>query len=224
MAGLVLTGLGWLSAPWSLEAVKTPDDILADSILYLRIYYLGATGMLACGEDLGMVPDCLPGVMEHEKILSLKMRGYDGPTRTLSVCATSSHDTATLRMSCPTDPSPEAVRALLAEVLAYPSMLAIFAERRAAESGPERADQRTGRPASPLALAAAPGPFRPLLPFCDRSVQFDPPGTAGGERTASIPLFVHKKARICGQATKIAYSNPQKLPDLWTTILIEYDY
>ncbi len=87
---------------------------------------LGATGMLACGEDLGMVPDCLPGVMEHEKILSLKMRGYDGPTRTLSVCATSSHDTATLRMSCPEDPSPETVRDMLAEVLAYPSMLAIF--------------------------------------------------------------------------------------------------
>jgi 4-alpha-glucanotransferase len=87
---------------------------------------LGATGMLACGEDLGMVPDCLPGVMEHEKILSLKMRGYDGPTRTLSVCATSSHDTATLRMSCPEDPSPETVRGMLAEVLAYPSMLAIF--------------------------------------------------------------------------------------------------
>ena len=87
---------------------------------------LGATGMLACGEDLGMVPDCLPGVMEHEKILSLKMRGYDGPTRTLSVCATSSHDTATLRMTCPEDPSPETVRGMLAEVLAYPSMLAIF--------------------------------------------------------------------------------------------------
>ena len=38
---------------------------------------LGATGMLACGEDLGMVPDCVPGVMDHEKILSLKMRGME---------------------------------------------------------------------------------------------------------------------------------------------------
>ena len=72
------------------------------------------------------IAETLPGVMEHEKILSLKMRGYDGPTRTLSVCATSSHDTATLRMSCPEDPSPETVRGMLAEVLAYPSMLAIF--------------------------------------------------------------------------------------------------
>ena len=31
---------------------------------------LDATGMLACGEDLGMVPDCVAGVMEHETILS----------------------------------------------------------------------------------------------------------------------------------------------------------
>ena len=38
---------------------------------------LGATGMLACGEDLGMVPDCVPGVMDREKILSLKMRGME---------------------------------------------------------------------------------------------------------------------------------------------------
>lgn len=45
-AGLVLTGFGWLTAPWSLEAVKTPADILPESALYLRIYYLGATGML----------------------------------------------------------------------------------------------------------------------------------------------------------------------------------
>ena len=45
-AGLVLTGFGWLSAPWSLSVVKTPADIFADSSLYLRIYYLGATGML----------------------------------------------------------------------------------------------------------------------------------------------------------------------------------
>ena len=114
---------------------------------------LGATGMLACGEDLGMVPDCLPGVMEHEKILSLKMRGYDGPTRTLSVCATSSHDTATLRMSCPTDPSPEAVRALLAEVLDYPSMLAIFPIQdwlalSADLRKPDR-DERINEPADP---------------------------------------------------------------------------
>ncbi len=45
-AGVLLSGLGWLSAPWSLRVVKTPADILADSAVYLRIYYLGAAGML----------------------------------------------------------------------------------------------------------------------------------------------------------------------------------
>ena len=61
---------------------------------------LDATGMLACGEDLGMVPDCVPGVMEHESILSLEMSNMDKgrPWPALAVCASSSHDMATLRM------------------------------------------------------------------------------------------------------------------------------
>lgn len=61
---------------------------------------LNATGMLACGEDLGMVPDCVPGVMDHEKILSLEMEQMDKgrPWPYLSVCATSSHDMDTIRM------------------------------------------------------------------------------------------------------------------------------
>ena len=45
-AGAALALLGWLSTPWSLRVVKTPADILADSAVYLRIYYLGAAGML----------------------------------------------------------------------------------------------------------------------------------------------------------------------------------
>ncbi len=89
---------------------------------------LSATGMLACGEDLGMVPDCVPGVMDHEKILSLRMRGMDqqGEWKYLSVCATSSHDMDTLRMQCHDDPEPWAVRNMLMEFLCSPSMLAIF--------------------------------------------------------------------------------------------------
>ena len=89
---------------------------------------LGATGMLACGEDLGMVPDCVPGVMDHEKILSLKMRGMEneGEWKYLSVCATSSHDMETLRMQCGSDPEPEDVRRMLLDFLKSPSMLAIF--------------------------------------------------------------------------------------------------
>jgi len=61
---------------------------------------LGATGMLACGEDLGMVPDCVGGVMARERILSLEMACIEKgrPWPELSVCATSSHDMPTLRM------------------------------------------------------------------------------------------------------------------------------
>ena len=117
---------------------------------------LGATGMLACGEDLGMVPDCVPGVMDEERILSLKMRGMEneGAWRELSVCATSSHDCATLRMQCAGDPEPGEVRNILSAMLYSRSMLAIFplqdwlaldpALRR-----PERNEERINEPADP---------------------------------------------------------------------------
>ena len=89
---------------------------------------LGSTGMLACGEDLGMVPDCVPGVMESQRILSLKMRGMEneGEWKELSVCATSSHDMQTLRMQCDSDPEPWECRNMLSDFLFSPSMLAIF--------------------------------------------------------------------------------------------------
>ena len=117
---------------------------------------LGATGMLACGEDLGMVPDCVPGVMDHEKILSLKMRGMEqkGEWKYLSVCATSSHDMETLRMQCDHDPEPWEVRRMLWEFLDSPSMLAIFPlqDWLALDKGLRRADrmeERINQPADP---------------------------------------------------------------------------
>ena len=117
---------------------------------------LGATGMLACGEDLGMVPDCVPGVMDHEKILSLKMRGMEqeGGWKYLSVCATSSHDMDTLRMQCEQDPEPWEVKRMLWEFLDSPSMLAIFPLQDwvALDKGLRRADrmaERINQPADP---------------------------------------------------------------------------
>ena len=117
---------------------------------------LGATGMLACGEDLGMVPDCVPGVMDHEKILSLRMRGMEqkGEWKYLSVCATSRHDMETLRMQCDHDPEPWEVRRMLWEFLASPSMLAIFPlqDWLALDKGLRRADrmaERINEPADP---------------------------------------------------------------------------
>ena len=117
---------------------------------------LGATGMLACGEDLGMVPDCVPGVMDHEKILSLRMRGMEqkGEWKYLSVCATSSHDMETLRMQCDHDPEPWEVRRMLWEFLDSPSMLAIFPlqDWLALDKGlrrPDRMEERINQPADP---------------------------------------------------------------------------
>ena len=65
-----------------------------------------ATDMLICGEDLGMVPACVPGVMEALSILSLAIqrmpnddREFWHPSDTpfMSVTSTGSHDMSTLR-------------------------------------------------------------------------------------------------------------------------------
>lgn len=68
---------------------------------------LDSTEMLACGEDLGMIPACVPEVMRNLRILSLEIqrmpkspeRTFDDPASYpyLSVCATGTHDTSTLR-------------------------------------------------------------------------------------------------------------------------------
>ncbi len=100
---------------------------------------LGATGMLACGEDLGMVPDCVPGVMESERILSFEMANMDKgrPWPYLSVCATSNHDMPTLRMqnaeragdaagSPESDLTPAKAGGIIRDHLKSASMLAIL--------------------------------------------------------------------------------------------------
>ena len=46
IAGACLTVVGWVSSPWSLRIVKTPEDILELSDRYLRLYYLGAAPLL----------------------------------------------------------------------------------------------------------------------------------------------------------------------------------
>ncbi|HBM15940.1 MAG TPA: 4-alpha-glucanotransferase [Lentisphaeria bacterium] len=64
-----------------------------------------STDMLVCGEDLGMVPNCVPGVMDELGLLSLKIQrmpkeGTFGVTQNypyLSVCTPSCHDMSTVR-------------------------------------------------------------------------------------------------------------------------------
>ena len=66
-----------------------------------------ATNMLTCAEDLGMIPACVPPVLEQLKILTLEIQrmpkevgvnlGNPAYYPYLSVCATGTHDTSTLR-------------------------------------------------------------------------------------------------------------------------------
>ncbi len=68
---------------------------------------LEATGMLACGEDLGMIPECVPQTMQDLRILSLEIQRmpkhsaetFADPARYpyLSVCTTSTHDMSPIR-------------------------------------------------------------------------------------------------------------------------------
>ena len=55
LIGAVLTVLGWFSAEWSLNLVKTPADILADSRRYLQIYYIGAVPLLVFNVGSGIL-------------------------------------------------------------------------------------------------------------------------------------------------------------------------
>jgi 4-alpha-glucanotransferase len=66
-----------------------------------------ATNMLICGEDLGLVPGCVPGVMKELGLLSLEIqrmpktpdRAFARPAEApyLSVVTPSTHDMSTLR-------------------------------------------------------------------------------------------------------------------------------
>lgn len=66
-----------------------------------------ATDMLTCAEDLGMIPDCVPAVMNALEILSLEIQRMPKDPRTefgntwsypyYSVCTTSTHDMGGIR-------------------------------------------------------------------------------------------------------------------------------
>lgn len=65
-----------------------------------------ASNMLVCGEDLGMIPKCVPDVMEETSILSLAVQrmpdgdaefGIPSEYKYECVATTSSHDTSTFR-------------------------------------------------------------------------------------------------------------------------------
>lgn len=80
---------------WRSNALKTLPALM------------GASDMLACGEDLGMVPACVPPVLSELGLLGLRIQrmptnlGQDfanpAEYEYMTVCAPSCHDTSTLR-------------------------------------------------------------------------------------------------------------------------------
>ena len=86
---------------------KRHNDFWREKALWKLPHLIEATDMLVCGEDLGMIPQCVPDVMDSQQILSLKIQrmpdewGVEfGNTATYpyrSVCATSTHDMAGIR-------------------------------------------------------------------------------------------------------------------------------
>ncbi len=83
------------------------DAFWRENALHKLPALTGASRMLACGEDLGMIPACVPEVMAGEGILSLEIErmpkhagaAFADPSHYpyMSVAATSTHDMPTLR-------------------------------------------------------------------------------------------------------------------------------
>lgn len=55
LASVVISVVGWFSAPALLTMMKTPADVLPDSILYLRIYFLGILFVLIYNMGSGIM-------------------------------------------------------------------------------------------------------------------------------------------------------------------------
>lgn len=55
IASVIISVIGFLATPALLAVMKTPEDIMADSIGYLRIYFLGITAMLIYNMGSGIM-------------------------------------------------------------------------------------------------------------------------------------------------------------------------
>ena len=86
---------------------KRHNEFWRESALRKLPEVIAATNMLTCAEDLGMIPECVPGVLHDLRILSLEIfrmskdpaSAFGDPARYpyMSVCTTGTHDTSTLR-------------------------------------------------------------------------------------------------------------------------------
>jgi 4-alpha-glucanotransferase len=132
------------------------DEFWKEQALRKLPAILDASDMLICGEDLGMIPNSVPGVMKAMNIISLEIQrmpkgnnrfGQVSEYPYFSVCSPSCHDMSTIRGwweadhenakefyynylgfngLTPKKCSPEIVEAIIEDHLASPSLFAIF--------------------------------------------------------------------------------------------------
>ncbi len=135
---------------------KRQDDLWYKTAMEKLPIILNSTKMLICGEDLGMVPECVPEVMDQLAITALKVQRmpsenipfYNPANATyLNVVTASTHDTSTLRQwwqedrantehyfleqlkqwgTAPTEMEPGIAELILKQHLYNNAMLAIF--------------------------------------------------------------------------------------------------
>lgn len=99
----------WKAALYSLHEqyfLRRQDDLWKKNGLERLPMMKSASNMLVCGEDLGLIPNCVPSVMEETSILSLAVQrmpagdadfGVPSEYKYECVATTSSHDTSTFR-------------------------------------------------------------------------------------------------------------------------------
>jgi len=92
---------------------KRQDHLWSEKAMEKLPMILNSTKMLICGEDLGLVPDCVPQVMDELAIVALKVQRmpsdnipFYNPKNAgyLNVVTASSHDSSTLRQWWKEDP------------------------------------------------------------------------------------------------------------------------
>ena len=54
IAGIAVTIIGIMLAPWLLKVTATPDDVFADAVKYLRLYFVGGTGIVMYNACMGV--------------------------------------------------------------------------------------------------------------------------------------------------------------------------
>jgi 4-alpha-glucanotransferase len=90
------------------------DEFWKEQAYNRLIPLISCTDMLVCGEDLGMIPHCVPEVMQKLRIFSLEIERMPKVSNReftdlnhlpyLSVCSTSTHDMPTIRMEWKENP------------------------------------------------------------------------------------------------------------------------